>query len=295
MAENLQLKNEASHDTYQTATGRIPYTMLNDYMFRAILQKNERVLRGLLGALLHLAQDEIECVEITNPIQLGEQIDSKTFVLDIFLRLNNDTNINLELQVLDHGDWTDRSLSYLCRTYDQLYHGDEYTSASRVIHIGILDFTLFPEKPEFYAKYQLMNVKNHYIYSDKLQLLVLELRQDRLATEEDQKYEIDRWARLFKSTTWEEIHMAGIWENEFLSEAAAEMYRMNKDQIILQQCRAREEYERHEKHVQQQLSQLEQALAEKDQQLAEQAKQLAEQAHQIEQFRQQLAEQSQHQ
>ncbi len=251
-------------------------------MFRAILQKSERVLRGLVGSLLHLSQDEIQSVEITNPIRLGEQIDNKTFVMDINLRLNDDTNINLELQVLNQGNWTDRSLSYLCRAYDQLYQGEEYTSTCRAVQIGILDYSLFPDKPEFLAEYRMMNVKNHRIYSDKLRLLVLELRQDQIATEEDRQYGIDQWARLFKSTTWEEIHMTGIWENEFLSEAAAAMYEMNADDIIRQQCRAREEYIRHENYVKQKLEALEQENAEQKEALEAKEHVLAEQKEALE-------------
>ena len=75
-------KREPVHESYETASGPIPYNMTNDYMFRAILQKNEFVLRGLIGALLHLDQREIVSVEITNPIMPGEQIDNKAFVLD---------------------------------------------------------------------------------------------------------------------------------------------------------------------------------------------------------------------
>ena len=254
--------------TYRTATGPIPYTMLNDYMFRAILQKNELVLRGLIGSLLHLEQDAIESVTITNPITLGEKIDSKTFILDIYLRLNNDTSINLEMQVLNEGNWTDRSLSYLCRTYDKLQVGEDYIDSSRAIQIGILDYTLFPDKPEFYAEYRMMNVKTHHIYSDKLQLHVLELSQIKLATEEDKKYGIDRWARLFKSTTWEEIRMI-IAENKYLNEAAEEMYRLNAEEKIRQQCWARAEYQRRQKRAQRRAEEQKQRIEEAERKLAE--------------------------
>ena len=30
----------------QSATGNIPYNMTNDYMFRAVLQSNNKVLKG---------------------------------------------------------------------------------------------------------------------------------------------------------------------------------------------------------------------------------------------------------
>ena len=75
-------KREPVHESYEMASGPIAYNMTNDYMFRAILQKNEFVLRGLIGALLHLDQADIKSVEITNPIILGEQI-VKLFVPDV--------------------------------------------------------------------------------------------------------------------------------------------------------------------------------------------------------------------
>ena len=96
-----RMKREPVHESYETASGPIPYNMTNDYMFREILQKNEFVLRGLIGALLHLDQREIISVEITNPIITGEQIDNKTFALDINVVLNNNICLNLEMQVVN--------------------------------------------------------------------------------------------------------------------------------------------------------------------------------------------------
>jgi predicted transposase/invertase (TIGR01784 family) len=238
--------NEVLKRAYETATGNIRFNMTNDYMFRAILQKNEFVLRGLIGALLHLDPDEIKSIRITNPIVLGEQIDNKTFILDIEIELNDDTLLNLEMQVVNTGNWPDRSLSYLCRMYDHLYRGKDYDQTKRAIHIGILDFTLFPEHPEFYACYQMANVKNHHIFSVKFVLRVLDLTQTEQATQEDRDYEIDRWARIFIATTWEELHMIAD-ANKYMNEACAEMYKLNADKIIRQQCEAREDYLRQEK------------------------------------------------
>lgn len=70
-------------------TGVIRYTMKNDYMFRAVLQKNENALKGLLYALLSLPEGSITSVVILNPIVLGETIDDKTCILDINIHLPN--------------------------------------------------------------------------------------------------------------------------------------------------------------------------------------------------------------
>ncbi|MBQ8279925.1 MAG: Rpn family recombination-promoting nuclease/putative transposase [Roseburia sp.] len=161
---------------YDEATGKIDYTFTNNYMFHVILQSNELVLKGLISSLLHLPFEEIMSVRIENPIELGVAINMKDFILDIRVLLNNNTTINLEMQVGNEHNWPDRSLSYLCRTYDQLCTGQEYELALPVIHIGILDFTLFPDSPEFYASYKLLNTKNHKVFNDKFILNVLSLK-----------------------------------------------------------------------------------------------------------------------
>ena len=225
------------------ATGPIDYNMTNDYMFRAILQKNNNVLKGLICSLLHLKPSEIKSIEIKNPIELGKAMDEKEFILDLKILLNNDTILNLEMQVQAQLYWDDRSLVYLCRSFDQLYSGEQYSAAKPAIHIGFLDFTPFKDNPEFYATYKLMNVKNHNVYSDKFILSVVDLTKIELATEEDKQYQIDYWASLFKAKTWEELKMIAE-NNEFMQEATETLYALNADELIRQQCLAREDYYR---------------------------------------------------
>ena len=135
---------------------------------------------------------------------------------------------------------------YLCRSFDQLYSGQRYEDALPVYHIGFLDYTLFPEHPEFYATYRLLNVKNHYVYSRKFTLSVVDLTQTTLATKEDRRYKVDHWARIFKARTWEELKMLAQ-NNEYLQEAADSIYKANSEEIVRQQCRAREDAERRER------------------------------------------------
>ncbi|MDE6636232.1 MAG: Rpn family recombination-promoting nuclease/putative transposase, partial [Lachnospiraceae bacterium] len=94
-------KTYAPADTvdFADATGAIDYCFTNDYMFRAILQKNKRVLKALICSLLRLNPKDISSLEITNPIELGKSIDDKDFILDIAIRMNDNTFINLEMQI----------------------------------------------------------------------------------------------------------------------------------------------------------------------------------------------------
>ena len=226
---------------FQNASGDIPYNMTNDYMFRAVLQTNNKVLRGLICSLLHLAETEVKAVEIANPVILGEAVRDKEFRLDINVVMNNSVLINLEMQITNKLNWGNRSVMYLCRSYDRLNRGQDYREARPAIHIGFLGYTLFDKYPEFYASYKLINVKSHQKYSDNLTLYVVDLSRIDLATDEDKRYHIHEWAGLFKAVTWEEMKMIAS-KNEYLKEAAQTIFRMSADEEIRKRCLDREEY-----------------------------------------------------
>ncbi|MCI7130073.1 MAG: Rpn family recombination-promoting nuclease/putative transposase [Lachnospiraceae bacterium] len=286
------LKSRNVDSSFQTASGPIPYNLTNDYMFHIVLQENEFVLRGLIGSLLQLDQSEIKSVKVTNPITLGDEIDSKVFVLDIHVLMNDDTVINLEMQIVRQEYWPERSLSYLCRSYDSLYRGEEYGKAKRAIHIGILDFTLFKENPEFYASNKLLNVKNHHLFSDKFILNVLDLTKIELATDEDRLCEIDHWARLFRAKTWEDLRMIAE-KNQYMNEAAAEIYMRNSDENIREQCLAREEYWKHERWVRNQMEEKDRTIANQEQTITDQKQTITDQKQMIIDQEQRITDQEQ--
>lgn len=279
--------------TFKDATGKIDYTLMNDCMFHIVMQSNEKVLKGLVCALLHLEPEEVKSVTILNPLELGEEIRNKDFILDIKALLNSKAIINIELQVRAQGFWNDRSLAYLCRIFDNLEKGEDYLDVRPAYHIGILDFTPFPDYPEFYAVNKMMNVQNHYIYNDKFTLNVLDLNQNHLATDEDKQWKLDYWARLFKSTTWEELKMLAQ-QNDTFMETCETIFQKNQDRNVRYWCEAREEAERiarsvereYQRERQQNLAALAEmrntiqeqsnALAEKDNALAEKNNALAE-------------------
>ncbi len=207
------------------------------------MQENNLVLRSLVCSLLHLDDTAVHDVRILNPIELGRSVSEKDFFLDIKVLLDNHAAINLEMQCINEGNWIERSQCYLCRSFDSLNKGENYRDVRPAVQIGILDYTLFPEAPEFYATYRLMNVKTHKIYSDKLRLSVLELDQIELATEEDRTYQLDYWARLFKAVTWKELKELAK-QNPIFTEAARTAVVLSEDEKIRLQCEAREDYYR---------------------------------------------------
>lgn len=190
------------------------------------------------------------------------------FHLDVKLDLNNNTTINLEMQVRFQDFWADRSLGYLCRTYDNLTKGDNYKNSPTAIHIGIIDFDLFPEHPEFYSTHKLVNVKNLQTYTSKFRLGVLNLKQIELATEEDQEFKIDYWAKFFKAKTWEEIKMLAE-QYPIIADAAVSIHEMTAEEKIRAICETRADYDRIERTWKLEIAELQEANDELQEQLNE--------------------------
>ena len=298
MQKNTSIHSLSSHSISANSinipqSGALIVPMTNDYLFRALLQRNNHVLKGLICVLLHMEESDISSVIITNPIRLGDSIDNKTFVLDINVILNQHHIINLEMQVINLNNWQDRSLSYLARNFDHLKKGEDYALTHPVIQIGLLDYTLFPDHPEFYSTYQFLNVKNHTLYSDKWRISVLDLSRIDLATEEDRQYQLDYWAALFKAKTWEELQMLAQ-NNNYFKEASETVYELTQEEQIRQQCLAREDYNRIMKGIENNFAAQKHEIATLKKDLDDANQQLSEKDALIASLQAQLAEKNAH-
>ncbi len=240
---------------YLKASGELEYNMTNDYMFRMVLQRDKKTLIGLICSVLRLQRDDVKSVKIENPIDVGADVSSKEYQLDIHVSLNNDRYLNLEMQVLNYNNWTERSLSYLCRRFDNVSKGKDYITVKPVYHIGFLDYTLFEDHPDFFSTYQMRNSKDNYLYTDKFNLYVIELNHTDLATDEDKAYRVDTWAKLFKAKTWEEIKMI-TKDNPSMNSTAESIFLSNSDFEIRERCRAREDAIIHEQYQKEQIDKL---------------------------------------
>ena len=242
--EQLKATTNQSSNLYTSLTGPVEYHLTNDYMFRAVMQKNENVLKHLLCALLRISAESVEKLEIMNPIILGAEIDSKTCILDIRLLLNNNHYYNIEMQVSKQKYWKERSLTYLCRNYDNLESGQEYDEVIPAMQISILDFDLFEGVEELSSWYYLINEnpKYHNRYTEGFGIITLNLPQIHnekvIATEQDT--ELDQWARFFKAESWEEMRMVAQ-NNEAMNECVNTMAQLSEDEKIRMQCEARKD------------------------------------------------------
>lgn len=193
--------------------------------------------------LLMVKMEEIMAIRILNPIEIGGMIDDKMMMLDLKLELNDSRILDIEMQIVDEGNWPERSLAYLCRAFDQLEKGEKYLEAKETIHIGILDFTPqgFPEK--LYLEYYFYNLDTAHKYSDKVSIRVLELNQLEKGADGQISLELYYWARLFKAETWEEMRMLAE-KNEAIKECVFTYKELTADEKARMQSEARDDYYR---------------------------------------------------
>jgi predicted transposase/invertase (TIGR01784 family) len=252
---------------WESLTGPLPLRMTSDYLFKFLLQSDQDVLRALVCAYLDIAPDEIQNIRVTNPLSLADDPQKKEMILDIKAEMNDDTIINLEMQVINNHDWPERSISYLCRCFDNLQVGQAYHLVKGAIHIGFLDYTLFPENPEFYARYRLRNERTGQLYTSKFLISVVDLTQIHLATEEDIQAHRNLWASFFKATSWEELKMLAQQDTN-IAKAVTTVHRLTEDEEFRQQYEAREDRIRqqldHDYWYDMEIKKRDAALADKD-------------------------------
>ena len=185
------MKKKQLNDTHKA--GNLDIKMTNDLLFKYLLQKNSNVLKSIICSLLYMDESEVVDTVVTNPILLGEAITDKNVVLDVNVLMNDNTHIDLEMQVIDYKDWPERSLIYGLRNLDDLEEGEEYLQIKPSIQLAFLDYQPFKGYDRFYSVNRLMDIEDHHLYTDKLTIGFVDLTNIDLATENDKKYRLDKW------------------------------------------------------------------------------------------------------
>ena len=201
-------------------------SLRNDLLFHMVFTRNMEALKSLVSVLLSIPITNITQIEVLNPMQYSETLDTKLTVLDLKVHLNAERYVLVEMQVRRFAYWTNRTIAYACRQMaDQVSDDFLYRKLEPVIQISILDHTLFPDHARFFAKYSLRD-KEGYSYSDKLRFYVLDLTQIGKAAEENAEQGLISWAEAFRASSWEEVETI---EDSGVKEAAKTMQTILSD------------------------------------------------------------------
>lgn len=192
------------------------------------LMENPIVRKGFCAAILRINPGIIGDTELLPTHLRRDYADDKLGILDVLVRLADDTRINLEMQIKYFEFWDERALFYLCKTFfEQLRYGEPYEKLHRCIHVSILDFIRFPEDDRCYRRIFLRDSKDGRIYTDKLELQILELKK--LPKKIHSEEEIVNWMNFLNANNRREFEDMAE-KNEYLSEAYEALKKLSSDE-----------------------------------------------------------------
>jgi len=202
--------------------------LTNDAMFHLVFLNNEKARKALVSTLLNIPEKEISEISVLNPMQFSDSFDAMQTVLDLRMHLFNGSFLNIEMQVRRFSKWTNRTVVYSCREIanQSNIEGFRYSDLEPVIHIAIMNHTLFEDHKRFFAKYEVMDEEG-YRYTDKLQFLVMDLKAISDASEEERKRGLVEWAEAFTAKDWDQLRKIN---NPGVKEAAKQMQTVMSNQ-----------------------------------------------------------------
>lgn len=211
----------------------------SDFCFKELMQ-NSKVRKGIISALLGINPEEIAETKLLPTSTTEEYPDGKLGILDVLIKLENGTQVGMEMQVAKYDYWTNRILFYLCRMFTgQIGKGDTYDKLKKCIHVSFLDFIHFENDYDFYRKITLRDEKNSE-YTDLLELHILELKK--LPPEEQNENGLLKWTRFLNGKCRENFEKMAE-KDEYIDEAYELLKKMSADE------RKRLAYEAREKAV----------------------------------------------
>ena len=171
-----------------------------DFAFKHLFL-NREVRRHFISDALGIPLDEIREVRLANTFLWKRYWRQKKGIVDVMVELNNDSRVNIELQIEMLAYWDKRNLFYLSKMFTEgLLSGQKYEKLKRCVCISVLGFNL-DERPEYHKVYRLRDETGHE-FSDMLEIHVIELNKPLNGTSR-----MDDWIRLFNIRTEEELKM----------------------------------------------------------------------------------------
>ena len=212
-----------------------------DFAFKEIMMdENARI--GFLASVLQLDPEDIKETRILNPYLRKTHEDDKLGILDVRILMNDDTVIDVEIQLSELSVWPDRSLFYAAKMYaEQIEPGQKYDVLKKCVSISILDFVLFKEEADFYSCFHIREDTRGFLYTDKMEFHVIEL--PKLPAElKEGCTGLELWAKFINAERKEEFDMIAE-RNPYIKSAYDQL------QIISQDRQKRMEYEAREKAI----------------------------------------------
>lgn len=173
----------------------------SDYVFKRIFGYvgNEEITCDLLNSILENKITEIELDK--NPILEKDLLDDKLGILDIKAKADNNTNINIEMQVVDQKNIEKRILYYWSKMYTQgIKETENYEKLEKSIVILFTDYNLekLKEIEEYITRWNIREKEHtHVVLTNVFEIYIIELKKYK--ENGTNKKALDIWVEFLKN------------------------------------------------------------------------------------------------
>ena len=202
-----------------------------DVVFHSIFRKgNERITKALITSI---TKEKIENIELDNDRYIiGKYPEEKLGILDLKATLDNGTICDIEIQLVDNKDTTERFLFYWSRIYSgQLVKGEDYEKLNKVIGIIILDYNLEKTKEveQISTKWKIKEVTTgkEIVLTDMLELYIIEIPKVKRILEKEPNDRLAQWVQFLDNPNEKEVFKA-MEKNKEIKEAMEELEEVSK-------------------------------------------------------------------
>ena len=231
-------------------------TLRNDYAFKRVfgVEENKDVLQDLLECILDILPENISDLELLDKEFHKDSISDKTGVLDVKLRLKNNTIIDIEIQNRWNSEFVQRTIFYWAKMYtENLKTSEVYTKLPKCITINIVGEG-FNLNSLLHSEYNVVEKHINDRLSDELEIHFLNLAKvkDEEDIEQDEKEKkLYNWLK-FIETDDEEVRKMLAQESPMMRKANStiELMEMSPKEKWLYENRMKYEYDKASwKHV----------------------------------------------
>ena len=183
-----------------------PIKLLNiktDYVFKRIFGRegNEQITKNFLSCILGEKVSDIELEK--NPILEKDLMDDKVGILDIKAEINKNTNVDIEMQIIDKKNSAKRILFYCAKLFIRsLKSGKDYNSLKKTISILIADYELdeLKEVRKYLTKWNIREEDySKIILTDAMEIYIIEIGKFKKYKGTERYKELDSWIKFIEN------------------------------------------------------------------------------------------------
>ena len=197
-----------------------------DFAFKELM-RDETVRKGFLSAVLGIKDTEIKKTVLLNTNLSKTHEDEKQGILDVRLTMNDNTEIDIEIQLAYMRAWADRSTFYISKMLvEQVGINKKYSNIKKCIAINILDFDYISQTQRFHTVYHLREDIEHIKYTDIMEIHIVELPK---LPQTDDGTDLYDWIKFIKTESREGFEMLAQ-QNKYLKTAYETLEEISADQ-----------------------------------------------------------------